>query len=212
MINSMIGKRFGRLLVLGDAGRTKNKQLIWRCKCDCGVIKCISNCNLGRSTSSCGCLKLENTIKRSTTHGFSGGQCKRSRLYNIWKHIRARCLNKNNKDYAYYGGRKITVCGDWNDYKNFHKWAMANGYKKHLTIDRINNHGNYEPSNCRWATRKTQARNKRGNRYLTHNGKTMMIAEWAEHLNVDSSVIRTRLYRKWSIEKTLTTPINKTTK
>jgi len=122
--------------------------------------------------------------------------------------MRRRCNNRRDQDYPYYGGRGIKVYKEWDNYAAFHDWAMKNGYADHLTLDRINNNGDYCPENCRWATRKEQARNTRQNHFITFNGKTMTIAEWAEYVGVSSTVLRTRLYRGWPIERALTRPVN----
>jgi hypothetical protein len=203
------GERFGRLVITRFIRVDKNWNYIWECKCDCGnIINVRYNNLLNGSTKSCGCLKREKTIERSTKHGLSGGQGNYTRLYRIWLNMRRRCNNRRDQDYPYYGGRGIKVCKEWDNYAAFHDWAMKNGYADHLTLDRINNNGDYCPENCRWATRKEQARNTRQNHFITFNGKTMTIAEWAEYLGVSSTVLRTRLYRGWPIERALTRPVN----
>lgn len=203
------GERFGRLVITRFIRVDKNWNYIWECKCDCGnIINVRYNNLLNDSTKSCGCLKRERTIERSTKHGLSGGQGNYTRLYRIWLNMRRRCNNRRDQDYPYYGGRGIKVCKEWDNYAAFHDWAMKNGYADHLTLDRINNNGDYCPENCRWATRKEQARNTRQNHFITFNGKTMTIAEWAEYLGVSSTVLRTRLYRGWPIERALTRPVN----
>jgi len=203
------GERFGRLVITRFIRVDKNWNYIWECKCDCGnIINVRYNNLLNGSTKSCGCLKRERTIERSIKHGLSGGQGNYTRLYRIWLNMRRRCNNRRDQDYPYYGGRGIKVCKEWDNYAAFHDWAMKNGYADHLTLERINNNGDYCPENCRWATRKEQARNTRQNHFITFNGKTMTIAEWAEYLGVSSTVLRTRLYRGWSIERALTRPVN----
>ena len=187
------GERFGRLVITRFIRVDKNWNYIWECKCDCGnIINVRYNNLLNGSTKSCGCLKREKTIERSTKHGLSGGQGNYTRLYRIWLNMRRRCNNRRDQDYPYYGGRGIKVCKEWDNYAAFHDWAMKNGYADHLTLDRINNNGDYCPENCRWATRKEQVRNTRQNHFITFNGKTMTIAEWAEYLGVSSTVLRTR--------------------
>lgn len=203
------GERFGMLVITRFIRVDKNWNYIWECKCDCGnIINVRYNNLLNGSTKSCGCLKRERTIERSTKHGLSGSQGNYTRLYRIWLNMRRRCNNRRDQDYPYYGGRGIKVCKEWDNYAAFHDWAMKNGYADHLTLDRINNNGDYCPENCRWATRKEQARNTRQNHFITFNGKTMTIAEWAEYLGVSSTVLRTRLYRGWPIERALTRPVN----
>lgn len=204
------GNRFGRLVVVRFVGVGKNWAGIWECKCDCGntVEVLYNNLHTG-TTKSCGCLKIEKTIKRSTKHGMTGGHGHYTRIYRIWLNMRRRCLSKKCQDYHYYGGRGITICPEWDDYAVFHSWAYANGYTDSLTLERIDNDGNYEPSNCKWATRKEQARNTRQNHYITYNDKTLTLMEWSEILGIHWGTLLGRLRRGWSIEKTLTTSKSK---
>ena len=154
---NLIGNQFGKLTVIKYAG-TKNNRTAWLCKCECGNYTTVIGKNLKNgNTKSCGCLHVENARKLFTKHGKS-----HTRVYHIYSNILKRCTNTSNKDYKYYGGRGIAVCDEWKDnFQAFYDWSMSNGYKDNLTIDRINNDGNYEPSNCRWTTMKQQARNKR---------------------------------------------------
>lgn len=118
-----------------------------------------------------------------------------------------RCNNLNQSEYKNYGGRGITVCDEWlHDFQAFYDWAMANGYDDSLTIDRIDNDGNYSPSNCRWATRKEQANNKSNNVLLAYCGITKTVAEWSEIQKIPARVINWRIKHKWSVEKALKTP------
>lgn len=163
---NLIGYRFSRLIVVEYAGRTKtNRMCLWRCKCDCGneIIVRTSSLRDG-STRSCGCLQRERVIEAATTHGLSGGRKGTPRLYRIWRNIKQRCLNPKATKYHNYGGRGIAVCAEWMDFKTFYEWAMANGYRDDLTIDRKDVNGDYEPGNCRWATWQEQAVNRRKNR------------------------------------------------
>lgn len=131
----------------------------------------------------------------------------KKRIRRIWDGIIRRCDNPNAGFYHRYGGRGITVCDEWRDFEVFYKWALHNGYKDDLTIDRIDNDGNYEPSNCRWATWKEQANNKSLNHILTFDGKSQTMTLWAEETGITRSAIKTRLKNGWSVEKALTTPI-----
>lgn len=122
--------------------------------------------------------------------------------------MKARCYNVTGERYNDYGGRGIAVCGEWLDsFQTFHDWAIENGYKENLTIDRIDVNGNYEPDNCRWTTSKQQQRNTRSNRVYTINGETHCLMEWCELLNLSYNSMVARLNRGWPIEKALATPI-----
>ena len=122
--------------------------------------------------------------------------------------MKTRCLNPNCHAYKDYGGRGITICDEWiNSVENFNEWAISNGYNENLTLDRIDVNGNYEPSNCRWTSRKSQANNKRNNHLLTFNNETHTIAEWGAILNINPISINKRLLIGWPVSKALTSPI-----
>lgn len=136
----------------------------------------------------------------------------KTRLYRIWHHMKVRCNNPNFDHYEYYGGKGITVCDEWeHDFMAFRDWAIANGYSNNLTIDRINNDGNYEPGNCRWATQKEQANNKqqgdlssRGtNHMIAFHNEIHTMAQWSEITGIDQNTISERLRRGKSIERAL---------
>lgn len=154
----LTGQRFGRLTVVDRCGCTSDGHSAWLCKCDCGKTSVVNGRYLTHgNTTSCGCFHKEMLSKRSTTH-----RKVHTRLYSIWTNMISRCTNEKVPCYHCYGGRGITVCDEWkNDFMTFYEWAMANGYADNLTIDRADNDGNYEPSNCRWITMKEQSQNRR---------------------------------------------------
>lgn len=124
----------------------------------------------------------------SRTHGL-----RHSRLYNIWTQMTQRCKNENLDYYDRYGGRGITVCSEWANFEKFADWALSNGYQEHLSIDRLDVNGNYEPANCKWSTTLEQSRNKRNTRYITINEETRPLSEWAEISNVPYKTLQRRL-------------------
>ena len=149
----MIGKKFGRLTVV-DFDRFENHKTYWKCVCDCGLtVIAVGNNLRSGNTKSCGCLRREAAQKQgksSATHGESHDN--RTRLYSIWCGMRQRCNNPNHQAYNLYGGKGVRLCDEWNDYKAFKTWAMSNGYKDPLSIDRIDHNEGYNPDNCRWIT------------------------------------------------------------
>ena len=198
----LTGQRFGRLLVLE---RTENmgRQTAWLCKCDCGNQKAVPYWNLvSGQTISCGCYAKEVSAKNAKcTHKQSY-----SRLYTIWIGMKQRCYYEKHKHFKNYGGRGITVCDEWkDDFQAFHDWSISHGYEDNLTIDRIDVNGNYEPSNCKWASTKVQGNNKRTNHTLELNGEIHTVSEWSKITGIPNSTIHNRLKAGWTIEKALTT-------
>lgn len=198
---NLVGEKFGRWVVLEFAGY-KNKKAHWLCKCDCGKEKivCGKNLILGK-TKSCGCLHNEQIVEYFTKHGDRSLK-NTTRLYTIWKNMRSRCCNSNNPKFNRYGGRGIKICDEWyNSYSCFRDWALSNGYLENLTIDRINNDGNYEPSNCRWATTKEQSRNRSTNVFLEHNGQIFVQKDFAKIIGIDRHTLSKKINEGMSVEE-----------
>lgn len=191
-MDDLISRQFGRLTVIGFAGVHTNpcgtRRRMWKCICECGKEKTVSELNLKNgSTKSCGCWKYEKIKDYNTKHSGS-----HDRLYGIWKNMKRRCNSPKDSHFDSYGGRGIKVCDEWNDYGRFKEWAYSNGYEENVdtgecTIDRINNDGNYEPSNCRFVNRIIQANNTSRNRYVDFEGKRLTIAEFARAMNIDKN-------------------------
>lgn len=161
----IVGQRFGRLTVAERAGKdTSGKNILWLCYCDCGgSTKATTGHLRSGHTQSCGCLAHERLLEGGKVTRFeSSHELSRTRLYRIWSGMKARCGNPNAPKYRLYGGRGVKVCDEWlHDFKSFYEWAMEHGYGDGLTIDRVDCDGNYEPSNCRWATIAEQNKNRR---------------------------------------------------
>ena len=189
--------KYNRLTAIRFDHKKGNHQY-WLFRCDCGNKKVIevSSVKIG-ATKSCGCLKKEMLINKNTTHGMT-----KTREYVAWYHMKRRCYNKNYKKYKNWGGRGITVCNRWLKFENFYKDMGKRPAR--TSIDRIDNNGNYEPNNCRWATVKEQNNNRRSNRLLTFNRKTQNITQWTNELGINRSTLYSRLRYGWSVEKALT--------
>ena len=183
-------RRFGSWKVI-EKTFVKNGKWYWLCECDCGKIKNVNGGSLTRGLSTnCGCIAAIKTGNRSRKHGGRG-----TRLYSIWKGMRKRCNNPRERSFKNYGGRGIVICNQWSDFSVFREWALSNGYSEKLTIDRIDNNGNYEPSNCRWTTLKVQAGNTRKNRFIIINGESKTLTEWSKVAKISPSNIFERLKR-----------------
>lgn len=200
---NLVGQRFGRLVILKDAGTKQdpmgNKRSMWNCQCDCGnVVVTSGNCLTGGHTRSCGCLAIDIRTTRAITHGKTD-----TREYRIWCAMRTRCTNLNTPGWANYGGRGIEVCERWQSFENF--LADMGPCPTGFSIEREDNDGNYEPSNCVWADRTTQSRNTRKNRRIEFNGVTKILKDWAHDLGIDQASLRQRL-DKWPLAEAITTP------
>lgn len=214
------GQKFGRLTIVKEVEpyiNTKGKKIrMILCKCDCGNETTIQLSRFTNGiTSSCGCLRLERVKSLNKRYEKITGQklpedfsFTKSRIYGIWTNMLHRCTNPVEKNYY---GKGITVCKEWQiDFFNFYFWAMENGYTDDLTIDRINSNGNYEPSNCRWATYKQQNNNNQMNRSVTYNGITHTIGECGDITGVGRNLLYQRIITLgWPLEKAFYTPVEK---
>lgn len=198
--DDLSGVRFGKLIVI-ERAENRNKHTMWKCECDCGAITLVGANELKEGiTKSCGCLRFES---KNFTHGFSS-----TRLYSIWNGIKERCLNENSPAYKWYGGRGIMICEEWiEDFVCFYDWAMENGYKEGLSIERIDVNGNYEPSNCKWIPLKQQALNTRNTRFLTYNGETKTVSEWCDITGIKKSTLLNRIRIGYSPSECFEVPL-----
>lgn len=207
----LTGKRFGKLVAMGYAGKGKDGNALWNCKCDCGQEKIIDGHSLraGR-TKSCGCLQAQIASSMRKEQNAKPGMMhreSRGRLYIIWSNMKNRTCNTAAKDFPNYGGRGITLCEEWKEFLGFKAWAIVNGYKDGLTIERKDNNGGYCPENCVWATKEEQNNNKRQSRKYTYRGRTQTIELWAKEYNINRSTLVKRLNKGMQIGEALETPV-----
>lgn len=193
-VHDLTGQKFGLLTVIGLA-ETDTRKTYWVCKCDCGNMKTVrSDSLLCGAIKSCGCIKRkqdEVNLTKNHRHKMSG-----TRIYQEWQGMKGRCYNKGYARYANWGGRGIEVCEQWrNSFENFYAWAMANGYQDDLTIDRIDNNGDYCTGNCRWVSQQEQSRNRRSNINITIGNSTRTLIEWCEIFQVDYAKVNARYHR-----------------
>lgn len=205
-INTPIGTRYGRLVTKSQP-YTSNSVTWVECRCDCGSIKEYRVPNLRKgNTLSCGCLQKELQSKRKTTHGERQGS-KWTAEYMIWRNMKSRCEERENTSWANYGGRGITLCPEWSE--SFQSFLDDMGRRPNSkdTLERIDNEKGYSPNNCCWASRLTQANNKRTNVFIEYQGLRKTIAEWSRYIGIDYFTLQNRITkRKWDIERALTTP------
>lgn len=212
MRKDITGFRSGRLVAIEPVedyitprGKRRAK---WLCQCDCGNQVAVEITNFLRGNSkSCGCLNDELRRERSVVHGG-----RYDPLYRIWTDMKTRCLNKNCPDYKNYGGRGVTICDEWvNSYDCFRGWALKNGYREiedsyNCSIDRIDVNGNYTPENCRFATAKQQANNRRNTLFVTAFGERHSLSEWADITGIKYHTLFARIGRlHWEPERALST-------
>jgi hypothetical protein len=193
----LVGRKFGQLTVLSES---EEEFPMRKCVCDCGEVVLRSIASLKSENPMCLPCSLRGAWEAKRTHGMW-----QTPEYRAWAHIKDRCFNPSTIEFHNYGGRGITMCEEWrNSFADFLRDVGLRPSKKH-SIDRINNDGNYEPGNCRWATKKQQVRNTRKNVYFTHNGVTKLLIEWSEDVGMSPYTLAYRIKAGWSSEKVLST-------
>lgn len=203
-IDSVIGKRFGRLTAKEWVSTNSRRQFVWKCLCDCGQVALVASSNLRTGVSrSCGCLQREISRAagdRTRTHSKSG-----TSIYSIWGSMVRRCHAPNAKDYYRYGAIGIKVCDQWRTFDGF--YTDMGDRPEGMSIDRIDNTKGYEPLNCRWATNTTQQRNKSNNLILDFDGKSMCLSGWSEVLGINEQTLYARLKNGWTVDRAFTQPV-----
>lgn len=197
------GQRFGKLLVIKEAGRNAKHEMYWECKCDCGnTYKADGSRLRSGETTDCGCAWKNKDKTGNGKHNLCN-----TRFWTILHGMRCRCYNYKSPSYKDYGGRGITICDDWQDkehgLENFRDWAITNGYDESKSIDRIDVNGNYEPSNCRWSTPKQQSSNRRNNVLIDYNGEQVVLQSLADKFGIRGQTIMARLKKGMNIEEAL---------
>lgn len=206
-VEQMLGRKFHRWTVIKFAGRDKNRESKWECVCDCGNRKQVKGRSLRTGWSkSCGCLRLEAVLKANkarvykTTHGKTS-----SKEYKIWSNMLNRCRNKKSASYKDYGGRGIRVHKRWQKFENFLE-DMGEVPAANMSLDRIDNDGDYAPKNCKWSNSLEQANNRRNNIYVTVDGKTRSLSEWSRINKINCGTITSRVNSGWDLVRAVTTP------
>lgn len=204
-LTDLRGRKFGRLTVL-ERCPSDDHGTRWLCRCDCGNMTTVrAHALKSGHTVSCGCYRLEQCFSAVTTHSESS-----TKLHKVWRGMKWRCYDTHSAVYQYYGGRGIIVCDEWKqNYEKFRDWALENGYREGLSIDRINVDGPYSPENCRWADTYTQLNNTRRNHYLEFQGEVHSVSEWSRIVGISVGCLFSRLRRGWSVERILTEPVKK---
>lgn len=191
--NNLIGQKYSGFTVVAPAD-SHGGHKYWKCICDCGREKVVRGSH----------LVIGNVKPCECTSSNRGHGSRTSRLYAIWNNMKQRCNNPKNAGYPDYGDRGITVCEEWNSsFETFRDWALANGYQDHLTLDRKDNDGSYNPKNCWWATPKEQANNTRRNKTYLYNGGEMTVPELSSISGISQGTIRARIANGWSIKEAM---------
>lgn len=197
------GEKFGLWTVIEKAGNTKGGGAVWTCRCACGSSKEVIGGDLraGKSTS-CGCASRARIGERARTHGGSG-----TRLYEIWKGMRARCQRQGHPQFPDYGGRGISICAEWQDFGSFRDWAEKNGYSDDLSIEREDVNGDYSPQNCVWADAAVQSANRR---FTLKRDDGVLWLHVARQNGIKEKTYHSRVYKQgWSHEKAATKPVRR---
>lgn len=198
------GQKYSMLTAIKRVENYRPQGNYWLCKCDCGNETIVRKYDLIHlKNRSCGCYQKKCAKETRTTHDKT-----KTSLYAVWNSMKQRCFNENSKAYKNYGGRGITVCSEWlgkDGFITFEKWATDSSYIKGLSLDRIDNNGNYEPSNCRWVDAKTQANNRRCVYKIEYNGQTHSPAEWSRIIGISEVTIKNRIFKQgMTIEEAFT--------
>lgn len=199
----LTGMKYGKLTVIGVSRKVpsgKRERYYWNCKCDCGNTKEVrTDCLTSGYVQSCGCIKKEQDKINLTK--FHRHKLSNTNLWYVYYGIMHRCYNAEDTHYENYGGRGIILCEEWKQsFDNFAQWALGSGYKQGLQIDRIDNDGNYEPSNCRWIDAKSNCRNRGSNVLVEYEGRLVTIAELSEILNKPYKEVYYK-YRRYGIKR-----------
>ena len=207
MAKSLIGARFGRLVVVAQGPSDRGRR--WICKCDCGGQSLVKTGHLNAGVQSCGCLVAE--VAQQLGWAALGKRKRdwvpeslRQKLKNTYRNMLGRCYETENPRWPHYGGRGILVCAEWLGHSgrdSFYRWAVNNGCNQALQIDRINVDGNYEPDNCRWVTPRVQANNTTRNRYIAWSGETLTVSQWADRFGLSYCAMQHRVDRGWPMER-----------
>lgn len=200
------GQTFGRLTVVSRAENNKRGKAMWTCQCSCGQEVTVLGRDLRSGhTKSCGCYKMEKIMAKTETHAMS-----HTDIYFIWSSMKQRCGNSKHPEFENYGGRGIEVCQEWRDnFEPFLEWALSNGYQKGLNLGRKNINGNYEPSNCTFVTNQELVRNRTVSRYITYNGKTQTLLEWANETGLRYGTLLWRIRTGWPVDCALFEPVHR---
>lgn len=207
-------EKYGRWTVISPLKKGPAKAYRLSCRCECGTVRDVLAYTLRNGTSqSCGCLNREavsDFCKRTkTTHGCAQSG-KKTKTYNVWAGMRKRCMNRKHSDFPLYGGRGISICERWKGVNGFANFLADMGeVPVGMSLDRIDNNGDYCPENCRWADQKTQQRNRRSNRAVTIDGRTLIVTDWAKEFNIKVHTVWSRIRKGWDVHLALTTPCKK---